>query len=144
VPIPTSAWRCDNHPGDGDDIVVTLDDGRISRPTDMRQILYLIVASADVALWIAFSIGVVLDVVSCVTFINIRKNGHGPSGVPIVSLLFYIYRIFIRPLDPHRPFVELHRSLALAAVAIFFHVSMQFLIPCLVVRKAVPPSRHRR
>ena len=46
-------------------------------------------AIAEWVLWAAAAVGVYLDIVSAVFYWRRIRDGRGPSGVPVVALVFY-------------------------------------------------------
>jgi hypothetical protein len=95
----------------------------------------------DAALWAGLALGVFVDVASCRLLIRRRRAGRGPSGIPVVALVLYVLRIFVRPDDAldrsRRPWPVVVGALLLAMT---FHLMCQVIVPVIVVRRT-PPAR---
>jgi hypothetical protein len=68
------------------------------------------------------SLGVYLDILSMRLYLSRHKHGHGPSGVPLVGLLFYWIVIL------HWG-AEWPTKLTTLALFTVFHIAAQYIIP---------------
>jgi hypothetical protein len=81
-------------------------------------------------LWLAAGLGLYLDAVSAKLYWRRIRDGVGPSGVPVVALLFYELRALVHPLDC---FDHVYRPTWLIALwvgtALLLHVTLQYGVP---------------
>lgn len=82
------------------------------------------------------AVGMLLDVISCILFVNRNKNGRGPSGQSLVTLiLFYWLPILIigRPLFTASLWLD-------GLILLAFHLLMVFIIPMLHKKLTAPTT----
>jgi hypothetical protein len=100
-----------------------------------RAVLISLFWAADLLLWTGLLLAIYIDISSCRMWTRRRRLGGGPSGIPVASLILYLFRVLVRPLDylanKHRTWQFL---VLLSLLAIAFHLTCQFILPRLVSR----------